>query len=192
MTATLTIDGHELIPPRLTCEDVMRMVEIGVLHEGRGFELIEGVLTRMNAQGDRHIEAVSRILRHLARTLPDEVEVAPAPTSHLASDTMVEPDIALLRYGTLGSRITPLDILLVIEVSASTLAYDLGKKASLYATASVPDYWVVDLTGRRLVRHARPEGSDYREVGAGGWDEAVPLPCAPEVMLDLAALMGPR
>jgi Uma2 family endonuclease len=65
--------------------------------------------------------------------------------------------------------------LLLIEVSDSTLRYDLEDKARLYATHRVPEYWVVDLVHRRVVRHRAPSRAGYlqRDDVASG---AAPLP----------------
>lgn len=57
-----------------------------------------------------------------------------------------------------------------MEVSSSLLSIDLGRKAALYATAGMPDYWVIDLGSRRVLVHAQPDGAGYRasnEVALG-------------------------
>jgi Uma2 family endonuclease len=55
-------------------------------------------------------------------------------------------------------------VLLLIEVSDSTLRYDLGRRASLYAASRIPEYWVVDLQSNRVWRHRAPRGERYTEV----------------------------
>jgi Uma2 family endonuclease len=52
--------------------------------------------------------------------------------------------------------------MLVVEVSDSSAAFDLSRKAALYAEAGVPEYWVLELGRRRLVVHRQPDGAEYR------------------------------
>jgi Uma2 family endonuclease len=58
---------------------------------------------------------------------------------------------------------TAADVLLLIEVSDTTLRYDLNVKARLYAAHEIPEYWVVDLAAKRVWRHRRPGASRYEE-----------------------------
>lgn len=55
------------------------------------------------------------------------------------------------------------DTLLLIDVSDTTLRYDLEKKARLYAKHGIREYWVVDLIANRVWRHRRPSGTQYTE-----------------------------
>jgi len=77
-----------------------------------------------------------------------------------------QPDFALVRHTPDAYRHghpTGKDILLLIEVSESTLRYDLETKARLYATHRVPEYWVVDLVNGRVVRHWAPGRAGYEQ-----------------------------
>ena len=51
-----------------------------------------------------------------------------------------------------------------MEISDTTLAFDLGTKARLYARAGIPEYWVVDVTGQRIVVHRDPRAGIYENV----------------------------
>jgi Uma2 family endonuclease len=91
------------------------------------------------------------------------IDVAPEdnPTSE------PEPDIAVLaKMGTeyTGANPPASDVRLVIEVSDSTLAFDLGPKARLYARAGIPEYWVFDIGERRLIVHRDPRAGTYSAV----------------------------
>jgi len=68
----------------------------------------------------------------------------------LGQDTDPEPDIALVRGSVRGTTSHPTTAALVIEIADSSLGYDLTTKAELYATAGIPEYWVVDVDGRTL------------------------------------------
>ena len=81
------------------------------------------------------------------------------------------PDLALLKpRPDFYEEELPLgrDALLVVEVAESSLRYDLQVNLPLYAQAGVPEVWVVDLEGKRVLVHRKPEGGGYREAEALG------------------------
>lgn len=77
-----------------------------------------------------------------------------------------QPDFAVVKAKRGGYRKhpQPRDVLLLIEVSDSTLRHDLGKRASLYAAHGIPEYWVFDLQRDRVWRHRDPRGREYARV----------------------------
>lgn len=79
-------------------------------------------------------------------------------------DHLPEPDIALLsprRYA--HERPTQADVLLIIEVSDSSLSFDLNEKAQLYAEHNILEYWGVDIASSLLHQHRSPTRGKYRE-----------------------------
>lgn len=92
-----------------------------------------------------------------------------------------QPDLVLLKprddfYGTAAAG--PGDILLAVEVSQSSLAYDRGLKAALYARRGVAEYWIVDLIHGAVIRHTDPVEGRYRHAAAVAHDE----PFAPALL----------
>jgi Uma2 family endonuclease len=86
-------------------------------------------------------------------------------------------------------------VLLLVEVSDTTLRYDRGTKAALYATDGIPDYWLVNLRARTLEVRRRPEGGEYLLLDVSHEGESVaPLsaPGAPVRVADLLPLAQPR
>jgi Uma2 family endonuclease len=77
----------------------------------------------------------------------------------------------------------PRDIRLLVEISDTTLAFDLRKKARLYARAGISEYWVVDIAGRRVFVHREPQGDKYETVTAYGETESVAPLAAPDRFL---------
>ena len=183
MTALLRIDDHDFAPPLLTGEDVLAMTRAGILPEGRGYELIEGVLVRMAAQNAPHVEMIVDLMRFLVGALPPSYAIAPAPSLFLSEGVMLEPDICIYGKGMASTDLRGPDILLAIEISDTTLRYDLGTKARLYAAHGVRDYWVLDLNGRTLHRHERPGAAGYGTIARHPFGEPVPLPFAQGVSL---------
>lgn len=176
MNAIIKIDEDDFAPARLTGADVLAMTSAGVLPEGRGYELIEGVLVKMAAQYDPHVRMISQLLRKLNATVPEELLIASAPSIFFSDQTMLEPDIAIFPLDMKSTDVRGDDILLAIEVSDTTLRYDLGKKAKLYAAHGVEHYWVFDVTAERLHRHSGPRESGYASIITGGFNDPVPLP----------------
>ena len=79
--------------------------------------------------------------------------------------SLPEPDVAVLteRKSEYQKRHPRGDeLVLVVEVSDTTAAFDLSRKAVIYANARVPEYWVLDIPRRQLVVHRQPEGPTYR------------------------------
>ena len=109
-----------------------------------------------------------------------------APISVAAQDTPTsepEPDIIVLKPEAAGysaEQPGPNDLALVVEVSDTTITFDLTIKASLYARAGIVDYWVVDLNARRLIVHRQPANGVYDSVIAYSESEMVSPLAAPE------------
>ncbi len=75
------------------------------------------------------------------------------------------PDIAVLRPRNYSSALpTPADVLLVIEVADSSLAYDRGMKFPRYAAAGITEAWLIDLAAEIVERHTEPRDGLYRQI----------------------------
>jgi Uma2 family endonuclease len=101
------------------------------------------------------------------------------------------PDLAVVPGSPRAALATPATAELVLEVSDS-LAYDTGEKASLYAAAGIADYWVVDVSGRRVLVHRDPRpdpaqkyGHGYRGVTVLPPGQALAAPQSPVAAADL-------
>lgn len=123
------------------------MADVGILRRGERVELIRGEIVTMSPIGPRHSAFVASLNRHLVLALGDRATVWVQSTVRLLPDTMPEPDLAILREppgAYKRAHPTPEDIVLVIEVAETSLAYDRGAKLALYAAAGIPEYWVVN------------------------------------------------
>lgn len=176
MNAIVRIDDYDFAPGLLTGEDMLAMTRQGILPEGRGYELIEGVLVKLAAQYDPDVKMIGQLLRRINQMVPEAIFVASAPSIFLSERTMLEPDIAIYPFSINSTDVRGPDLALVIEVSDTTLRNDLGKKARLYAAHGVQHYWVVDVTSERLHRHTEPGEDGYATIEVSAPGEAVPLP----------------
>ncbi|WP_337845852.1 Uma2 family endonuclease [Thermus sp.] len=129
----------------------------------RGVELLRGELYRMAPIGPKPAYLLNRLNQLFLERFPEAL-VQPQGPLRIPPDTHLEPDLLLLRPGPYAKRLpSPGDVLLLVEISESTLDYDLGRKLPLYAQAGIPEVWVVDLTGYRLWIFRGPQGDHYRE-----------------------------
>jgi Uma2 family endonuclease len=148
---------------RWTVEDYHRMIQAGIL-EGRQVELLAGEIYEMTPEGPPHTFYGGSLADYFRDGIAQRALVREARPITLA-DSEPEPDIAIVR-GTWtryqhrhpGSE----EIFLLVEISDSSLTKDLEQKKSIYATAGIQEYWVLDLTAQQLIVFRNPEGKDYQ------------------------------
>jgi len=156
----------------------LQLEELGLL-DGERWELIEGELLRQMPKKRPHVHALAILTEWLISILGGRFVNVEAPVDVSPEDNPTnepQPDLIVLRpdYQDPWSRTPqPGDLLLVIEVSDSTLEFDLMVKAGLYARASILEYWVLDLRGRRLIVHREPANGHYSSTVAYSEEENV-------------------
>jgi Uma2 family endonuclease len=102
-----------------------------------------------------------------------------------------EPDAAVVRARNYGDDLpTARDVLLLIEVSDTSLGYDRARKLPLYARAGIPESWVVDLQGEAIERHTNPVGGRYRVTVRVGRGEEIESLAVPGLMLKADEVLG--
>jgi Uma2 family endonuclease len=126
------------------------------LFEGRPAMLIDGALLFMSPANGPHAMATGLTADALRAAFGPGFVVRVQSPLVLNQTTDPEPDVAVVPGTHRDYPTHPTTAALVAEVSDTTVGYDLGEKASLYAAGGVADYWVVDLNGRRLVVHRDP------------------------------------
>jgi len=134
----------------LTVDEYHRMAEAGILTEDDRVELLDGRLIAMPPIGPAHLHGVNRLVDLIAERLY-ELDPRPARLSvqnpiRLSDTSEPEPDVVLLRADAPEDRTpTAADVLLLVEVADTSADYDRTVKLSRYATAGVPECWIVDL-----------------------------------------------
>lgn len=157
----------ELKRRHFTVDEYHRMAKAGILHEDDRIELIEGELIEVAAVGSRHMACVMDLGDLFHDQLRGRARVSIQNPVRLSSRSEPEPDLAILRPRPDRYRRSipqPEDVLLLIEVSDTTLAYDRGRKLPLYAAAGIPELWIADLPRRRFLIHRQPSGRSYADV----------------------------
>ena len=106
-----------------------------------------------------------------------------------------EPDIVLLRPRAdfyASAHPGPADILLIVEVSESSIDYDRDIKARVYARAGLPEYWVVDLNEDVVHVHSDPSSGVYRAVASYRRDRLITPRLLPACAMSTLDLLGPE
>ena len=130
-----------------------RMGEAGVFTKDARLELIEGEIIEMSPIGSRHAACVKFLSRFLNRVIGDIALVSTQDPIRLNDFSQPQPDIALLRLRVdfyRDAHPAPADVLLIIEVADTTLAYDRQIKVPLYAQAGIQETWIVNLTEEQV------------------------------------------
>jgi Uma2 family endonuclease len=146
---------------RFTLDEYHRLIEIGFFDEDERVELLEGVLVSMSPNNPPHIRTVIRLQRVFATFFArEDVEVRIQGSVTIPElMTEPEPDMVISREsgGDLDERHPyPADILLLMEVSDSSLAHDRTRKGAIYAQAGIPDYWIWNLVDDLLEVYRDP------------------------------------
>ena len=151
-------------PVRWTRQQCRAMMENGIL-TGR-YELIEGEILSKMGQKRPHAYVITRLTAWLfilfgADFVQFQLPIQlPGPDNDTSEP---EPDAAVLSRPASDFQDTPeaAYVQLVIEVSDTTLTFDKSTKASLYARAGIPEYWIVDINSRQVLVYRHPSESGY-------------------------------
>lgn len=178
---------------RFTVHEYHRMAEAGILHEDDRVELMGGEIVEMNPIGGRHAKCVTELVRVLIRLVGEDARVSPQNPVKLDEDWEPQPDVAVLRAGEryeAGELPEPEDILLLIEVAGTSLAYDREVKLPLYARFGIREVWIIDLEAGIIERHTEPASEGYRLVRRAGRGETFASEVLPEVAIPVGAVLG--
>jgi Uma2 family endonuclease len=178
---------------RITVDEYHRMAEVGLLAPDARVELIEGEIIEMAPIGKDHTSVVDQLNRLFVRAVGDDAIVRIQGSVRLDRMSEPEPDLVLLRPRNDFYRsefATGADMLLVIEVSDSTLRYERDVKVPLYARHGVPEAWIVDLQSDRLLVYGEPGTGEYQRQSIVAQPGPIAVAALPGLSVDLAAVFG--
>ncbi len=183
---------QERLPPgkyRLRVDDYVRLAEAGAFGDQRT-ELIEGDVIVMAPEFRPHAYVRDELAYRLRRALEaigSDVHVASGSVS-MANDTMPQPDIVLTREPR-GRGAIPLDsVALLVEVSSTTLANDIGLKQRIYAQHSVREYWVADVNARLIRQMWEPNENGYAQSRTVAFGAPIAAITIADLTIDTSAL----
>jgi len=175
---------------RFTVDEVLAMVDAGILTNGEPVELIRGELLVVSPQGPSHRTIAVILHRALQAAFGDDFHVQAHSPVVASTYSMPEPDIAVVR-GDPRDYMEQLpsgeDIPLAAEVSVASAREDKAK-ADIYAAAGIPCYWQLNVPKRQLVVYRAPDADGYGSVATLTDAEQVDVP-GTTVTLSVADLL---
>jgi Uma2 family endonuclease len=177
---------------KLTARDFWLLADSGAFADHARTELIEGEIWVVNSVHRWHARTLG--ILHVAlveaiRAADTELEVLVAGSVSMSDDSVPEPDLSVIApHDPDADTIELNELKLAIEISDSTAAFDLGRKARLYARHGVPEYWVFDRTQRLIVQHWSPGDEGYRERREIAFGEQVPAMTIPQLSIETSGI----
>ncbi len=162
------------------------MLEASGIWEQQHLELIEGELISKMGKKRPHTIVLVQVQAWLVRVFGEQYVNPETPIDLAPEDNSInepEPDLIVLARPSREIRTgnpQPSEIRLLVEISDTTLRFDLTVKARLYTRAGIAEYWVVDIPARRIVAHRDPQDGHYRSVVAYSEQESVRPLAAPD------------
>jgi len=176
-----------------SADEYEAMIRTGVLRADDRCELLEGEIVEMSPLGSRHIACVNRLVMRLVPLVGASAIVSAQNSIRLGDYSEPQPDLALLKpRPDFYERSLPraADVLLLIEVSDTTLAYDRGAKLPIYAANGIAEVWLVDLEADTIETHTDPAAHGYRKVRRARRGDALASPALAGAELNVTDILG--
>ncbi|MBW4515515.1 MAG: Uma2 family endonuclease [Timaviella obliquedivisa GSE-PSE-MK23-08B] len=144
---------------RFTLEEYHQLTELGFFNENNRVELIRGEIIQMIAKGTPHSVCGTRLNREITKLIGDRATARTQEPLQLLPNSLPEPDYAIVQNREddyLASHPAPEDVVLVIEISDSSLSYDQEIKLKLYAESGIQNYWIFNLRETILETYSDP------------------------------------
>ena len=178
---------------RFTVEEYYAMADAGILAPDERVELLAGEIITMAAMGNRHVLCIRWLNKELVIAVGDSAVVDSQLPVLLNSGSEPEPDFAILRWRDdqyrESAKARPEDVLLVIEVSDTTVDFDRYHKAPLYAAQGIPEMWLFDLTARRVEVYDDPMAGGYARRRLVGLGDTLSPAALPHVVISVSDVM---
>jgi Uma2 family endonuclease len=185
---------------KLTCEQYHLMAEAGIFDESGGthtknnrLELIRGEIIDMSPIGAKHNAYIARLTDTFFTKLHGQAVIYVQSSLRLDSHSEPQPDLVLLKsrpdfYEEELPK--PSDVLLIIEVADSSIAYDREVKLPLYAEAGILEFWLVDINKRVVTSYTSHSEDGYLNSHRYRSGESIPILAFPDVAIAWANVFG--
>lgn len=177
-----------------TREEYHRLGELGIIGPQEHVELLNGeIVNKMSPRGTPHTLATLRTERSLAKAFPAGAHIRSQMPVVMNNGSELEPDVLVVR-GDIDDypdrQPEPEDILLLVEVSDSSLGFDCGEKALAYAASGIGDYWIVNIASRQLEVYRKPNAhAGYQSLLICSEDEVIAPASAPQTEVAIKDLL---
>lgn len=192
-TVEKIVTSSTVRPKRFRVDDFRKMTEAGILPEESGWEVIDGYLIDKMTIGSRHASIVNRLTKLLIASLGETAVVSVQNPLLIDEYNAPEPDVAVLapRSDYYADRHPAAsDVLLLIEVSASSLTLDRDVKLKLYADAGVREVWLVNLADETIEQYSSPGNGQYGTLSTSKRGETINAKLVEGLSLEVHAILG--
>jgi Uma2 family endonuclease len=150
----------------VTAAEFHQLWDSGFFKGLRRVILVDGEMIEMPMPDPPHDGGVTALKEFLERAFPAGHYVRNQQGFNAGLDTDPGPDLAVVT-GTWRDYLQthPRSAVLIAEVANSSISYDRGRKAHIYAAAGVPEYWVLDVLGRQLLVFRDPVADPAADRG---------------------------
>jgi Uma2 family endonuclease len=156
----------------------------GTHTEGNRYELIDGEIIAMSPIGKKHGACVNRLLKVLEKKLGDRMILSIQNSISIPDKSQPQPDLAILKYRDdfyAEALPTPSDIFLIIEVTDSTIDYDVKIKAPLYAAAGISELWIFDVHNKIITGFTQPSVIGYKLIQLYAPNDSLTMLAFPDI-----------
>jgi Uma2 family endonuclease len=160
-----------IVPPvpvrRFTVDEYHQMIQTGILGEDDNVELLEGWIVPKMPRTPLHEAVISWIMNRRIAPRLTAGWFCRGQSAITTSSSEPEPDIAVVRGSELdytARHPDPSDMALAIEVAVSSLSRDRTLKSRIYAAATMPVYWIINLVDNQIEVYTDPTGPDPAPV----------------------------
>jgi Uma2 family endonuclease len=177
---------------RFTVDDYYQMIDLGMIKNVERAEIIEGELIKQMPIGKRHAACVKKLDELLRDELGKSVTYSVQDPIFLDEFNEPQPDVALLeRRDDFYSGKAPMaqDVLLLIEVSDSTLDYDRNRKIPLHAKHEIPEVWLINLVNGTIEIHCQSSDYSYNLVKILRRGEVIQSEILPNLRLEVTTIL---
>ena len=178
---------------RFTVEDYERMGEVGILGPEDRVELLEGEIFDLTPIGPAHAGTVKRVNHVLSIRLGGRAVVGVQDPVRLGTFSEPQPDVVLLRpRADFYAAVHPgaEDVLLLVEVSDSTLVFDRKRKLPIYARHGVAQVWIVNVNDRVVEVYRLDAGGTYAAAEILWGDDRLVIDALPDVVVTATEILG--
>lgn len=145
---------------RFTLSEYQHLIELDIFDEDERLELLDGLLVEMSPINPRHavcVDKLSRVINHLFYNKAWIRVQAPITIEGRSSQPQPDVTVAFLQPEVYEERhVKAEEIFLLVEVAESSLYGDQNDKQELYASAGIPEYWIVNLVDSQLEVYQEP------------------------------------
>jgi Uma2 family endonuclease len=185
----------EFAPVRFSVAEYYRMGDVGIIGPDDRTELIDGEIIEAAPIGSGHAYTVNETSIRLFEILGRCYRYSIQGPLRLGDDSMPQPDLMVLKPNDEGYREKlpdAADVLLLIEVSQTTLAFDRGQKLALYARHAIPEVWIVNLVSNVIEAYRDPAEGEYRTRTTHECDATLQPQKLPGINIGATDILGPK